>query len=212
MNETGRPMATQKLNRGEKNRNMVRNTSPRPRTPLSTSMVRRSLTMDAESRVTDRVTPAGARSRSCSRNVVSRSITRSVSSARVLVMSNRAARWPLNNTLISSRSNRSVMVAMSPRRSSPPWSPATITRSRKAATERRSSAKRTITSPSSVSTRPEGRSWLWRSIRVAISARLKPWRRRVSEASSIRIWRSEKPLISTCPRPASFMRFFTSSA
>ena len=97
----------------------------------------------------------------------------------------------------SSSSKTSVIVATSPRRSSAPLVEASTTRSSSSSTVRRSSVKRTITSPPGVRSVPAGRSMLCWPMTRATSAALTPYCMRATAGTSIRIWWSEKPLMLT---------------
>ena len=169
------------------------NTRASPCTPLRTSICRRSLTTDETSRVSSRVTPGEARRRSSATKRFTASTTRMTSCSFVLRTSSLPARTPSWTMRSSSRSNRSLTVAISPSRIDPPPSLARTTSSSSSRTPRRSSSKRSRMSCSRVSMVPIGRFTLCRAIAPASSARLTPYWRNRSAGTCTRNWWSEKP-------------------
>ena len=124
--ETGNPMATQKAKRNLKNSHITMNTSTSPCRPLDTSIFRRARTTLELSLVNAILTSGGASCFSCSTKAFTASKTRRVSSVLFLLTCSRAARCPLNRIFSSSSSKLSLMVAISPRRISPPLALAPI--------------------------------------------------------------------------------------
>ncbi len=129
MNETGKPIATQKENRILKNSQSVRKTRTSPCAPFFTRRFRRSRTIDDMSRVTSKETSGGARCFSFWMKAFTASITFKVSSVLVLETSRMAARLPLKIILSSVFSNKSVILAIVPSRTSAPDAAPTTIRS-----------------------------------------------------------------------------------
>ena len=110
-----------------------------------------------------------------------------MSSSRFFSTTRKAAGWPLKTFFSPGRSNRSVMVAMSPNRTTAPLAEATTTSPSNAWGLRRSSSNRISTVLSRVSTDPAGRATLWPATASARSSTLSPNWRMVEAGTSMRI-------------------------
>ena len=206
MKAAGRPSTAHSASRGRKKRLITSTTSTRPIRPLPTSICRRSRTMLVASWVSVSETPPSRRWRSASSSDSSRSLTVSASSRSALLTSSTSAGSPLKRTCSSARSPASVMVASSPRVSSPPPASETTTSAASSAGERRWSVKRSRISRSAVSRVPRGRARLWPATRRASSRAERPCCPSTSRGTSTCHWRRDMPWIATRATPGRVMR------